>query len=230
MSVQLKVYFKPHGTIRRFNVEDSYSYDDLYARLEEYYPKNTELGLQYIDEEKDIVTFSSNSEWRNAVANHVELNDKLLRVIVKPIRRLPRQCSSSGVQRYRPMPPVENKLEESVKRASPLVKRLFGIDIGKEDPKPKEEESEVIVINELAEEKEPVVEKVEEIKQEVVDNHPEFPPRNDFMQPILKYATEQETLNTMGFTNRKLNEHLLDNYKGDIVRVVNSLVQLSLKQ
>jgi hypothetical protein len=228
MSVQLKVYFKPHGTIRRFKIEDSYSYDDLYAQLEEYYPKNMELELQYIDEEKDVVTFSSNSEWRNAVANHVELNDKLLRVIVKPIRRLPRQCSS-GVQRYRRTPPVENKLEESVKRASPLVKRLFGIDLGKEDHKLKEE-LEVIVINELAEEKEPIVEKVEEMKQEVVDNHPEFPPRNDFMQPILKYAAEQETLNTMGFTNRKLNEHLLDNYKGDIVRVVNSLVQLSLKQ
>jgi len=42
-----------------------------------------------------------------------------------------------------------------------------------------------------------------------------------------QYFGELEALSLMGFDNKKLNEHLLRNFNGDLDRVINSLLQLS---
>jgi hypothetical protein len=44
------------------------------------------------------------------------------------------------------------------------------------------------------------------------------------------FEKELETLSTMGFDNKKLNEHLLRNFNGNLDRVVTSLLQLSSMQ
>jgi len=51
-------------------------------------------------------------------------------------------------------------------------------------------------------------------------------PQRTEPQPI-QYAGELETLCLMGFDNKKLNEHLLRNFNGDLDRVITSLLQLS---
>lgn len=72
----------------------------------------------------------------------------------------------------------------------------------------------------------PSVSNNEEIHQEEKDCQPQH------MDPIEEQAKEQYhdaliTLETMGFTNKALNHHLCSHFKGDIPKIVSSLLEIS---
>jgi microcompartment protein CcmL/EutN len=238
-AVQLKLYLQPQGSIRRFTVDNNTSYEQFVAQVKTFYHERVEtLSFQYLDEEDDLVSFSSQNEWNAALSNHNESDAKLLRIKVKPLaikrpqpQPRPQFCQrpSFGQQCHRP------RLDEKyISRAAPLLKQIFGVDIEIErEEKPQESQPE---------KKEEAPQKQEEVVEEIIipeDDEPVeqvYPTTSEKVEqpPVVEqeyeYASQLETLRNMGFTNEKLNKHLLDNFKGDLVRVVNNLVQLSLKQ
>jgi hypothetical protein len=357
-AVQLKLYLHPQGAIRRFTVDANTTYEQFAAQVKSFYPERVEaLGLQYVDEEEDLVSFSSQNEWSAALANHNESGAKLLRIKVQPtaVKRpqpqpRPQHCHRPCFFGQRPQhcqrPQVqEQDIETYINQAAPLLKQLFGIDVQveKEEEKPQteqpvvrhfgivcdgcdqhnivgdrykcndckdfdycgtcfsseemkqshgnhtftkvtkpvhrhpfeqffaqpapqqpveKEEAPQPTMNDIFKQffaqaqqaeqpaPQPVEKKEDPQKQEVVEEiiipedepveqvYPtapvvEAPVETKPVEPVVetfKYAQELETLGNMGFSNVKLNKHLLENFKGDLVRVVNNLVQLSLKQ
>lgn len=60
------------------------------------------------------------------------------------------------------------------------------------------------------------------VSNEIITEEPALPERID-----APFNEELEALSSMGFDNRKLNEHLLRNFNGNLDRVITSLLQLS---
>jgi hypothetical protein len=215
-SVQIKAYLQ--GSVRRFTVNTNTTFEQLSAQVKKFYPEHVEsVAFQWLDEEDDLVSFSTNHEWKNALDSYVDLKQKLLRIKVVPnANRRPVSAPRAPLHRHQPL----NEIEQYVARAAPLIKQLFGVDleIETEEVEPKTEEKqeeqaeEIVVPEEENEQVNPLVE-------EPVESKP-------VEQPV-KFAAELETLANMGFTNVQLNAHLIENYQGDLIRVVNALLQLS---
>jgi hypothetical protein len=79
----------------------------------------------------------------------------------------------------------------------------------------KEDEPAADLIEIEVEQQQPVVQQ-EEVKKPVEEVKP--------VEQVSPYEKEIKTLEAMGFSNRKLVEHLLNNYKGNIQRVVEALL------
>jgi hypothetical protein len=298
-AVQLKLYLQPQGTIRRFTVDESTAFEQFYEQVKSFYPQQVEtLGFQYLDDEDDLVSFSSNHEWSTAITNHLESKTGLLRIKVRPtaVRRprpqhcqrpwffgqhpqhcQRRQSQEQDVEAYinrvtpflkqfgieiereeqkpeekpEPSQNEEKEVEAFINNAAPFFKQLFGIDIQleKENDNPQEqpiekkeeaikqaEEVEEIIIPEDDEPVEQVIADVEPSEAPAVETKSVEKESPVESKPVVqvpveeKYSRELETLSDLGFKNDKLNKHLLNNFDGDLKRVVSSLVQLSIKQ
>jgi hypothetical protein len=283
-AVQLKLYLQPQGAIRRLTVDTNTTFEQFQAHVKSLYPQHVEtLGFQYVDDEEDLVSFSSNNEWSSALINHVESKAGLLRVKVFPtaVRRpqprpqcwpqrprffeqAPQHCQRRqpqeqdieayinrvapflrqfGIEVEREEKPEkkqeavqseEEQVEAFISKTAPLLKQLFGIDIEIEREKveqPVVEKKEVPVEQPEEEIEEIIIPEDDEVVEQVYPSAPVVETKSIEQASVeVKFATELETLSNMGFTNEKLNKHLLENFNGDLVRVVNSLVQLSSKQ
>jgi hypothetical protein len=118
---------------------------------------------------------------------------------------------------------------DNVQQAQEELTKMFGkfgveVELATKEPKPKEE-----VVQNV---EEPVTEQpVQPVVQEpVVEKVPEPVVEAPVQPPVAEpepFAEQLETLKVMGFENVSLCKHLLQNYKGDLTRVVNSLLQLS---
>jgi hypothetical protein len=135
--------------------------------------------------------------------------------------------------------PVHKKQSESVDPFSGLINELFDALIGEKPEsqqphnKPKAHSSEipideqsqpaqaeVHVEQQLVETQESVSEQPEHISNE----NPESP------QPVAEeqsFQQELHSLEIMGFTNKSLNFHLLNHHKGDLVKVISQLLELT---
>jgi len=96
------------------------------------------------------------------------------------------------------------------------------VDLLREKLQPKEEKKEEPIMEEVKEEvkeekKEPEPEKVVEVKEEKKETPAAA-------EPPKRWATQLEALNGMGFSNTDVNLVLLDDFKGDLVKVVNALL------
>lgn len=212
-SVQIKAYLQ--GSVRRFTVNTNTTFEQLSAQVKPFYPEHVEsFTFQWLDEEDDLVSFSTNHEWKNTLNTHVELKQKLLRIKVVPnaIRR-PVSAPRVPLHRHQPL----NEIEQYIASAAPLIKQLFGVDVEIETEKvePKGEEMQ-------EEQVEETIIPEEEIEQ--INPLVEEPVAHKLVEQPVKYAAELETLANMGFTNVQLNTHLIDNYQGDLIRVVNALL------
>ncbi len=262
-AVQVKLYLQPQSAIRRVTIDTNTTFEQFQEQVKSFYPEHVQtLGFQYVDDEEDLVSFSSNNEWNAALTGHAESKAALLRIKVKPTsvnrpQPQPRPQRPWFFGQHCQRPQLEEKdIEAYINKAAPFLKQLLGIDIQiekeeekpqqaeqpvekKEAPQQAEEQVEEIVIpeDEPVEQVYPTIESPQEKPVEaepVVESKPveqapvvEAPVET---KPVEQYAEQLETLANMGFTNEKLNKHLLENFKGDLIRVVNSLVQLSLKQ
>jgi hypothetical protein len=116
-----------------------------------------------------------------------------------------------------------NTSQDQIKNVEDAVCKVVGSDIdvvipheepksqAAEEPKAVETKTEEnIIAQELHEPSAPILEepKVEE-------------------KMVERYPAHMQTLQDMGFTNIQLNRHLLNNYSGDITRVIGSLLQLT---
>jgi hypothetical protein len=266
-TMHLKVYLQ--RSIRRFTITTDTTYEQFVALFKDIYPQEVNsLLFQYVDDEEDLVSFSTQHEWENALKNHVESKAKLLRVKVRSnIPQRQQQRSAKNLfngPRYRDGlfkqfsglfsarcasqqkcgAKKEDNIEKLIEHCVPILKNLFGVEIEikreqsqqNQEKKPeitekiqdkkegdnieekKEEHIEEIVIDDEA----PLIEGEKEEKQVVTETF------NRVEQaPVVTYAIKLEKLKNMGFTNEKLNVNLLKTYKGDLVRAVNALVQLS---
>jgi hypothetical protein len=147
---------------------------------------------------------------------------------------------------------IENQDAKAVQEALSNALNQFGIDveITSEEPKPEVKEEkpvEEVKPEPVQETKEVKPEPVQEIAKPEVKPEPQPVPVDmeqswTFMevqsdakvekpsapvQPVEAYPQHMETLRMMGFENVALNRHLLNNYKGDLERVVGSLLQLT---
>jgi len=102
---------------------------------------------------------------------------------------------------------VQPKKEEEKKEEEPKAEEVPEV---KEE---KQAEPEVTIVKE-----EPVPE-VKEVKEEEKKEE-----KKEEQKPPSRWATQLEALAAMGFENAEVNEALLKEYKGDIVKVVNSLL------
>jgi len=254
-TIQIKAYL--NNSIRRFTVNTDTTFESFQQQIKKLYPEEvSSFTFHYVDDEEDLVTFSSEHEWQSALAGHVESKAKLLRVKVRPNveQRQPRgQFHGRGpfgfanrgpcgfAQRCAPKSAdhgnSDHEIEKLIQHVGPILKSLFGIEveIEREEPQKTEEKKEEVPAVEKVEEKqeeeieeiiipddeEPVVQQVEEPVEAVQE------PVVEEKKPEVPFAAELETLANMGFTNEKLNTHLLSNFNGDLIRVVNALVQLS---
>jgi hypothetical protein len=260
-TIQIKAYVHPQGSIRRFNVDTNTTFDEFQQHIKQSYPDHIQaLDYQYLDEEDDLISFSTEHEWKGALENHLLNEAKLLRIKIKPslVRRPQPQFFRPQCQRPRCFPqfvrqqprvaPSEHDIENIIKHYSPILKSLFGVDIEIEresqnaenlitqeshqqqeavqQPEKVEEQHEEKQGEEIEEiiipDDEPVEEKKEEVEPEPVAQE------EAVVETPTKFVQQLETLTNMGFNNVKLNEHLLNNFDGDLVRVVNALVQLSI--
>jgi hypothetical protein len=259
-TVQIKTYNHPQGSIRRFNVDTNTTFEEFQQHAKKSYPEHIqELYYQYLDEEDDLISFSTEHEWKGALENHLLNKGKLLRIKVKPsvVRRPQPQFFRQQCQRPRCFPqfirqqprvaPSEHDIESIIKQYSPILKSLFGVEIEIErEPQEAEKTTAQEPQQEAVQQSEQVQEQQEEKQDEEIeeiiinDDEPveekkESEPVAEVVQPEPVVETQQpskfvqqlETLANMGFGNVKLNEHLLTNFNGDLVRVVNALVQLS---
>jgi len=97
MSVNIKLYYyrngerNPISDIRRLRVPTTISYEDLISKIKESqnWIQDGVVTFKYVDEENDLVQFSSNDEWQIALESLNEKDDKVLRLRVSapnPVR------------------------------------------------------------------------------------------------------------------------------------------------
>jgi len=104
----------------------------------------------------------------------------------------------------------------------PEFQALVDMLKGKQETKPEEKEVEMEEFKKEEKVEEKKEEKVEEKKveepkkEEKVEEKKELPPS--------KFESQHQTLAGMGFTNRDVNEALLCEFKGDMMKVVNALL------
>lgn len=126
----------------------------------------------------------------------------------------------------------------NVQQAQQALSNIFGkfgvdVEIATEEPKPQpaqqEQPKEEKPVEEPVPEPEPqpvIAEPQPVVEAPKVEVKPVLLPEPAY-EEVEPFAEQLETLRVMGFENVSLNKHLLSNYKGDLTRVVNSLLQLS---
>jgi hypothetical protein len=90
MSINIKLYYYRNGErnpvtdIRRLRVPAEIAFDDLVNKIRESqtWVQDGSVSFKYVDEENDLVQFSSNDEWQIALDVLRASNDKLLRIRV----------------------------------------------------------------------------------------------------------------------------------------------------
>jgi hypothetical protein len=99
-SINIKLYYYRNGEraevtdIRRLRVPETISYEELAVKIAEAqdWVKNGNASFKYIDEENDLVQFSSDDEWKIALeVLKVVSGDKLLRVRVAAPEQVQRE-------------------------------------------------------------------------------------------------------------------------------------------
>jgi hypothetical protein len=100
-TISIKLTIQPQETIRRFAVPSDSTLESFKQLITQYLPTDAEHHYQYLDEENEWVSFSSEAEWKDALS-HVEANQVLrIRVATKDIPQEQAKCGEfSWKQRH----------------------------------------------------------------------------------------------------------------------------------
>jgi hypothetical protein len=237
--VQVKLCITPQNVSRRFAIPNDLSLHDFLIQIGPFISGNVIKELQYIDDEKDLISVNSEREWRNGLYQH---RDSLLRIRVttnavckKAVRPYviakcfivlalmvthPLLCllMIAGVLVHSRCNPngklkrTEHLLKEKAFAiASIFIARII-YDIEAKYVIPF-----LLVVIPL---------------QVLYRYHKTQKQANQLCQNVQTtkhdarhYATHLTTLDALGFKNSNLNLHLLNTYNGDVTHVINILLQ-----
>jgi len=183
------------------------------------------IQVKYLDDENDWVVIETEKDYEEALlfyGGHV-MNIKVLRPVklsCHPFGRLLKRFSVFGnyhikqqEQQLEPQQKEDHKKEnisksidtdENIKEAEEhIFKNEDFIEIVREKPIEVEEE------------------KIEDVKEEIVQE-------DDEKKDKEKYAHQLKLLNEMGFKDVILNKHLLNNFEGEISKVIASFLKMQI--
>jgi hypothetical protein len=91
MSIQFKVVIG-HHSIRRYTLPETTTHDEFKERIRQDFPAHImNVTLQYVDDEEDYVTFSTEQEWQHAIQAFQQRGGNLFKVFVSKNRGLNEQ-------------------------------------------------------------------------------------------------------------------------------------------
>ena len=235
-TIQAKVYF-PNQQIRRISFSHETEFSEFKQTLIEAYessplfvPVEYDAQLLYLDDEHDWIMVNTQPEWTAAVNN---LHEKeLLRVKVLISRK---KSENAGLRnRGASFVPCRRFALENPLFAF-LAKIGEEIELeGSENSSTPQQQSNQSDTS-FSEQQEAVNGGVQEAQQRDEKQVPngdhlansETGPCEVSNITEKSYDTELQLLESMGFTNRNLNKHLLHSFGGDLRQVASSLVDLN---
>ena len=233
-TIQAKVYF-PNQQIRRISFSPETEFSEFKQTLIEAYessplfvPVEYDAQLLYLDDEHDWIMVNTQPEWIAAVSNLQERELLRVKVLISRKKNEKAVHSNRGAS-FIPFrrAALENPLLALLANIGEVIELDSTPTPHQKPAQSQQQESANGVVQEAQQYDEKRAPNPNTVATGNNQGVSENVPGESSCNIEKSYESELQLLESMGFTNRNLNEHLLNCFSGDVRQVASSLVDLN---